>query len=172
MFRSKIMLIATLLSMLAMTFAFAIPVKAAPAANLDNSIVDIALAVNAQNGEFSTLIAAVVYTGLAPILDGKGQFTVFAPTDAAFAKLGLTKDNITTLDKSFVKKVLLYHVARGERFSGDVVSSSRIRMLNKAFTTVSLPGDGSVKINDATILTVDIDASNGVIHVIDTVLLP
>jgi uncharacterized surface protein with fasciclin (FAS1) repeats len=115
---------------------FAAPAFAA--AGSDLTIVETALAINADSGEFSTLIAAVVYTGLVPTLNGKGQFTVFAPTDAAFAKLGLDAESIVTLPKKTVKSILLYHVARGERLSGDVVSSSRIRMMNKQFTYPSL----------------------------------
>jgi uncharacterized surface protein with fasciclin (FAS1) repeats len=153
-------------------FAFS-AVFAAPAsaAGSDLTIVETALAINADSGEFSTLIAAVVYTGLVPTLNGKGQFTVFAPTDAAFAKLGLDAESIVTLPKKTVKNILLYHVARGERLSGDVVSSSRIRMMNKQFTYPSLM-DGKAYINDAMILAVDVPAKNGVIHVIDTVLMP
>jgi uncharacterized surface protein with fasciclin (FAS1) repeats len=81
-------------------FAFS-AVFAAPAsaAGSDLTIVETALAINADSGEFSTLIAAVVYTGLVPTLNGKGQFTVFAPTDAAFAKLGLDAESIVTLPK-------------------------------------------------------------------------
>lgn len=135
------------------------------------TIVDVALSVNAETGEFSTLIAALKSAGLVGALDGKGQFTVFAPTDAAFAKLGLNAENIGTLDKATLRNILLYHVARGARYAEDVVESSRIRMLNRGFTFVTVSGS-SVFINDAQILAVDVKASNGVIHVIDTVLLP
>jgi uncharacterized surface protein with fasciclin (FAS1) repeats len=160
----------TIVAVFVIAFAsvFAAPVAAAGSSM---TIVETALAVNADSGEFSTLIAAVVYTGLVPTLNGNGQFTVFAPTDAAFAKLGLDAESIVTLPKDTVKNILLYHVARGERLSGDVVSSSRIRMMNKQFTKVSLM-DGNAYINDAMILAVDVPAKNGVIHVIDTVLLP
>jgi uncharacterized surface protein with fasciclin (FAS1) repeats len=152
----------------AFSAAFAAPVSASGS---DKTIVETALAINAESGEFSTLIAAVVYTDLVPTLNGKGQFTVFAPTDAAFAKLGLDANSIVTLPKEAVKSILLYHVARGERLSGDVVSSSRINMINKQFAFPSLM-NGSAYINDAMILAVDVPASNGVIHVIDTVLMP
>jgi uncharacterized surface protein with fasciclin (FAS1) repeats len=160
----------TIVAVFVIAFAsvFAAPVAAAGS---DLTIVETALAINADSGEFSTLIAAVVYTGLVPTLNGKGQFTVFAPTDAAFAKLGLDAESIVTLPKKTVKNILLYHVARGERLSDDVVSSSRIRMMNKQFTKVSLM-DGNAYINDAMILAVDVPAKNGVIHVIDTVLMP
>jgi uncharacterized surface protein with fasciclin (FAS1) repeats len=164
----KIVITLVAVFVFAFTAVFAAP---AAAAGSNRTIVQTALDINAETGEFSTLIAAVVYTGLDKTLGGRGQFTVFAPTDAAFGKLGLNAENIVTLDKKFVTSVLLYHVARGERLSGDVVSSSRIRMMNKQFTFPKVM-DGSAYINDAMILAVDVPARNGVIHVIDSVLLP
>jgi uncharacterized surface protein with fasciclin (FAS1) repeats len=143
--------------------AFAAPVSAAKGP----TIVDIA----AGTPGFSTLVAAAQYTGLDKVLSGKGQFTVFAPTDDAFAKLGLNADNIRSLPVKDVKNILLYHVARGERFAADVVSSSQIRMMNKGFTQISV-SEAGVFINQSKIIATDIDASNGVVHVIDTVLLP
>jgi len=132
------------------------------------SIVEIALAVNQETGEFSTLIAAVVATDLVDTLNGNRQFTVFAPTDAAFAALGLDASNIGDLPKDALTNILLYHVSPGERFAADVLSSTQVRMMNKQFTTVS---EGP-KINDSGFVAVDVDARNGVIHVIDAVLLP
>jgi uncharacterized surface protein with fasciclin (FAS1) repeats len=145
------------------------------------TIVDIALAVNAATatdenpGEFSTLIAALDAAGLVSALDGKRQFTVFAPTDAAFAKLGLNAENIGTLDIDFLTNVLLYHVAPGNRPAEDVVESTKIRMLNKQFAAVEIgePVNGlGVYVGGSEILDVDIFASNGVIHIVDSVLLP
>jgi len=156
--------------MLAVLFSAFMP-TAVQAKAKGATIVDVALSVNAESGEFSTLIAALQSAGLVGALDGKGQFTVFAPTDAAFAKLGLNAENIGTLDKATLRNILLYHVARGARYAEDVADSSRIRMLNRGFTFVTVSGS-SVFINDAQILAVDVKASNGVIHVIDTVLLP
>jgi transforming growth factor-beta-induced protein len=135
------------------------------------TVVDVALAVNAETGEFSTLIAAVVTAELVDALSAVGQRTVFAPTDAAFAALGLDAGNIGTLPKETLTNILLYHVAPGRRLSGDVVSSDRIRMSNGGFTWISLEG-GEAYINDSKIIAVDVEASNGVIHVIDAVLLP
>ena len=135
------------------------------------TIVDIALAVNAETGEFSTLIAALGEAGLVEALDGRRQFTVFAPTDAAFAKLGLNAGNIGSLGEAALTDILLYHVSPGQRFARSVVSSRRVRMLNKGFTFPSVTADGAF-INQSKIIAVDIDASNGVIHIIDTVLLP
>ena len=132
------------------------------------SIVEAALAVNAETGEFSTLIAAVVRAGLVDTLNGNRDFTVFAPTDAAFAKLGLSAANIDTVPVDALTNILLYHVAPGERFAADVVTASKVRMLNKQFAPIgpepSIAGAGFV--------AVDVDVGNGVIHIIDSVLLP
>lgn len=137
------------------------------------TIVGAALAVNAQTGEFDHLIAAVVRTGLVGTLDGNRQFTVFAPTDAAFEDLfsALGVDGVDEIPLDTLRTVLLYHVAPGERLSGDVISSSRIRTIGKGFLSPSVH-DGSAWINDARIVMPDVDVSNGVIHVIDKVLLP
>lgn len=148
--------------------AFAAPVAARQSAP-DGSIVDIALAVNAENGEFSTLIAAVQAAGLVDALDARRQLTVFAPTDAAFAQLGLNAGNIGSVDRATLTNILLYHVAPGERFATDVLASSKIRMLNKGFAVVDA---GAGTIDGAPIVGTDIDASNGVIHIVSKVLLP
>jgi transforming growth factor-beta-induced protein len=137
------------------------------------TIVGAAVAVNAQTGEFDHLIAAVVRAGLVGTLDGNRQFTVFAPTDAAFEDLfaALGVDGVDEIPLDTLRTVLLYHVAPGERLSGDVISSSRIRTIGKGFLSPSVH-DGSAWINDARIVMPDVDVSNGVIHVIDKVLLP
>lgn len=135
------------------------------------TLVDVALAVNADSGEFSTLIAAVLATGLDGALSGNGQKTVFAPTDAAFAALDLNADNIGELDTATLTEILLYHVAKGRRAAEDVVSSEQIRMLNREFTTISLM-DENAYIDGAMIVMTDVFADNGVIHVIDAVLMP
>jgi transforming growth factor-beta-induced protein len=137
------------------------------------TIVETALAVNADSGEFDYLIEAVVATGLVDTLNGNRQFTVFAPTDAGFEDLfaALGVDGISDIPVDLLTSVLLYHVAPGERFSDDVVASTRIRTVSKGFLVPSLSG-GSAFVNDAKILIADVDASNGVIHVIDEVLLP
>jgi uncharacterized surface protein with fasciclin (FAS1) repeats len=146
------------------------------------TIVDTALAVNAQTGEFSILIAALLGTGLDMPLAGNGQFTVFAPVDAAFESIGFTKEAIeaatqTDDGKAFVSNVLLYHVARGQRLSPDVLGSDQIRTLNGGFV---YPDAGSLTIGDnqggesgfVSLDLIDIVTDNGVIHVIDRVLLP
>ena len=139
--------------------------------NERTTLVDVAVAVNAETGEFSTLIAAVLATGLDDILSGNGQKTVFAPTDAAFAALDLNADNIGELDPATLTEILSYHVAKGRRAAEDVVRSEQIRMLNGEFTSISLTEDGAF-IDGARFVMTDVFADNGVIHVIDTVLLP
>jgi uncharacterized surface protein with fasciclin (FAS1) repeats len=155
--------------------AFAAP--SAQAAPRGNTIVDVALAANAASGEFSILIAALQAADPAVIqtLSGKGQFTVFAPTDAAFisllGELGVSADQLLS-NKALVTQVLLYHVARGNRDSAEVLASSRIRTLEGGFLYQS--GGVLTDANGRTsnIIAVDIKASNGVIHVIDRVVLP
>ena len=136
------------------------------------SIVDTAIAVNQSTGEFDHLIAAVVRADLVATLDGNRRFTVFAPTDAAFEDLFATLgvSGVDDIPVATLRAVLLYHVAPGERFAEDVVSSSRIRTVSKGFLWPSV--NGGVYINDAQVIAADIDVSNGVIHVIDRVLLP
>ena len=156
--------------------AFAAPSAQAAPKN-GNTIVDVALAANAQSGEFSILIAALQAADPAVIqtLSGKGQFTVFAPTDAAFVsllgELGVTADQLLS-NKDLVTQVLLYHVARGERDSADVLASSRIRTLNRGFLFQSGGVLTDANGRTANIIATDIPAANGVIHVIDRVVLP
>lgn len=144
------------------------------------TIVDIALAVNADTGEFSTLIASVVGTGLDDVLDGNGQYTVFAPTDAAFATIGLNAAIVTAIIDSgpegeeLIRDIVLYHVARGNRDSADVLDSEQIRMITNGFT---YPDAGGPSLFDnlnreVPIVATDIGADNGVIHVLGGVLLP
>ena len=163
------------IALLAASAALLLGISAGPVAARQPgpTIVGAAVAVNAQTGEFDHLIAAVVRTGLAGTLDGNRQFTVFAPTDAAFEDLfsALGVDGVDEIPLDTLRTVLLYHVAPGERLSGDVISSSRIRTIGKGFLSPSVR-DGSAWINDARIVMPDVDVSNGVIHVIDKVLLP
>jgi len=144
------------------------------------TIVDVAIAANADGspfaGQFDTLIAAVLAAD--PIvlntLSGNGKLTVFAPTDDAFAALGLNPGNIGTLDASFLTQVLVYHVARGERTAADVVPAERIRMLGGGFLYKE-PGSATLVDNlgrEANIIVTDVMAANGVIHAIDAVVLP
>jgi len=136
------------------------------------TIVDVAAAA----GDFSTLVAAVEAAGLTETLSGPGPFTVFAPTDEAFAvaleALGLTADELLA-DTETLTSILTYHVIAGEVPSSDVVTmdGQSVPTVNGADVTITVDGD-TVMVNDATVTAVDIAASNGVIHVIDSVLLP
>ena len=174
-FSSSKFLYALLITVLAFG-AFAAPMSA-QAAPKGNTIVDVALAANAQTGEFSILIAALQAADPAVIqtLSGKGQFTVFAPTDAAFVallgELNLTPAQLLS-NKDLVTQVLLYHVARGNRDSAEVLASSRIRTLERGFLFQSGGVLTDAKGRTANIIATDIPASNGVIHVIDRVVLP
>ncbi|NTW12451.1 MAG: fasciclin domain-containing protein, partial [Anaerolineales bacterium] len=164
------------LLLVAFTFGSFAPTAQA-AGRKGNTIVDVALAANAQTGEFSILIAALQAADPSVIqtLSGKRQYTVFAPTDAAFVsllgELGLTADELLS-DKELVTKVLLYHVAQGRRNSQTVLASERIRTLESGFLYQS----GGVLTDEngrtANIVAVDIKARNGIIHVIDRVVLP
>jgi uncharacterized surface protein with fasciclin (FAS1) repeats len=163
--------IATLLSIAAIT---ALVVAGPVAARQPGStIVGTAIAVNEATGEFDELIAAVSRAGLVDTLDGNRQFTVFAPTDAAFEELyaALGVGAVGDVPVGTLRAVLLHHVAPGERFSDDVLGASRIRTLNRDFLAPSLAG-GAAFIGGAQIVIADVDASNGVIHVIDHVLVP
>lgn len=157
--------------------AFAAPMSAQAAPKSGNTIVDVALAANAQTGEFSILIAALQAADPAVLktLSGKGQFTVFAPTDAAFIsllnELGVSAGDLLS-NKELVTQVLLYHVARGNRDSAEVLASSRIRTLERGFLFQSGGVLTDANGRTANIIAVDIPASNGVIHVIDRVVLP
>jgi uncharacterized surface protein with fasciclin (FAS1) repeats len=148
---------------------------AAPAAasspECTGTIVQVALCVNEQTGEFSTLIAALQAAGLVDTLNGSGQFTVFAPTDAAFAYLGLNKDNVGDLDTATLTNILLYHVTAGEIFSTDLRRIQFVKMLNDQYTRV-LKFPRVIYVNRSKVVLGDVDASNGVIHVIDCVLVP
>ena len=140
--------------------------KPAPSPN----IVDVALAVNAETGEFSTLIAALVAADLVETLSSRGQYTVFAPTDEAFLALGLDADNIGDVPVEDLTDILLFHVAHGRRDSTDILGSERVRMLNRGFTFPSVVEEQPF-IDDAPILMPDVEATNGIIHVIGGVLL-
>ena len=140
------------------------------------SIVETAIAVNGSGpyaGAFDTLICLVANNpDVLATLSEKGQYTVFAPTDAAFALIGVDSTNCAAAASTpAVTNILLYHVAKGRRDAADVTSSSQIRMLSGSFTRVSAAG-GSYFVNDSRIIATDVFASNGVIHAIDKVLLP
>lgn len=141
------------------------------AAEAPGTIVEVATAA----GDFTTLVAAVGAADLAETLSGEGPFTVFAPTDEAFAaaleQLGVTAEEL--LANPDLATILTYHVVPGTVLAADVVGldGTEVTTVNGAPVTVTVEGD-TVMINDATVVTTDIMASNGVIHVIDAVLLP
>ncbi len=142
-----------------------------------DNIVDVAIEINEETGEFSTLIAALLAADPAVIetLGGNGQFTVFAPTDAAFAELGLDEDNIGELDQDFLTDVLLYHVAYGRLYAEDVLEKEQINTLRRGRDGFLMQDGGVLTDNlgrEANIIAIDVEAANGVIHVIDAVVLP
>jgi uncharacterized surface protein with fasciclin (FAS1) repeats len=129
-------------------------------------IVDTAI----KAGSFNTLVAAIQAAGLEETLRGAGPFTVFAPTDAAFAKLPAGTVEALLKDKAKLTKILTYHVVAGEVLAKDVVKLTSAKTLEGK--EVKIDASSGVKINDATVTTADVRTKNGVIHIIDTVLLP
>ncbi|MFP1645907.1 fasciclin domain-containing protein [Pontitalea aquivivens] len=154
----------TLLAFAASTFL------AAPALadNHSKDIVDTAVAA----GGFTTLVAAVQAAGLVDTLKGEGPFTVFAPTDDAFAALpaGTVEDLLKPENKDKLTAVLTYHVVPGKVMSGDLANGMKAATVQGAEVTIMT--EGGVKVDAANVTTADIEASNGVIHVIDAVILP
>ncbi len=146
-----------------------VAVGSASAYAADKDIVDTAIAA----GQFKTLAAALTAAGLVDTLKGPGPFTVFAPTDAAFAKLpaGTLDTLLKPESKAKLTAILTYHVVAGKVMAADVVKLKKAKTVNGAMVAVKVYG-GTVMINNAKVTTADIAASNGVIHVIDTVLLP
>ena len=135
----------------------------------DKDIVDTAIAA----GDFKTLAAAVTAAGLVETLKGEGPFTVFAPTDAAFAKLpaGTLDALLKPEGKEQLVAILTYHVVAGKVMAADAAKMSEANTVNGAPLKITAQGD-KVMVNEATVSGADVAASNGVIHVIDTVLLP
>ena len=122
--------------------------------------------------DFSTLVAAVKAAGLAEALSGKGPFTIFAPTNAAFAKLpeGTVATLLKPENKEKLAAVLKYHVVSGKVMAADV-KPGKVKTLNGAKATIAIAG-GKVTIDKANVVKTDIVGTNGVIHVIDSVILP
>ena len=149
------------------------PMLSTPAIAADapakKDIVDTAVAA----GSFKTLAAALKAADLVDTLKGEGPFTVFAPTDEAFAKLpaGTVETLLKPENKKKLAGLLTYHVVAGKVLSKDVAGMKSAKTVNGKEIAISA-ADGKVKINDATVTTADISASNGVIHVIDTVIMP
>ncbi|MBZ2193951.1 fasciclin domain-containing protein [Pseudoalteromonas arctica] len=136
---------------------------------MKKDVVEVAV----ENGSFTTLVAAVKAAGLVETLQGKGPFTIFAPTDAAFSKLpeGTVEMLLKPENKDKLTAVLTYHVVSGKVMAADVMNVDSAKTLQGQ--SVMVKADSmSVMINDAKVVKADVKASNGVIHVIDTVLLP
>jgi uncharacterized surface protein with fasciclin (FAS1) repeats len=122
-------------------------------------------------GQFTTLASLLQKAGLAGTLQGKGPFTVFAPTDAAFAKVPKATLNALAKDRAKLRAVLLYHVVKGKVTAAKVVKLRSAKTLNGQSVAIRVNG-GNVKVAGARVTTPDLMASNGVIHVIDRVLIP
>lgn len=125
------------------------------------------------NGSFKTLVAAVTAAGLGGTLSGAGPFTVFAPTDEAFAKLpkGTVEDLVKPENKAKLVDILTYHVMAGKVMAADVLDK-KLSPLSVQGTALHVDGTNGVRINGAKVTTADVVCSNGVIHVIDTVIMP
>ena len=150
---------------LLLAVAVAAPVRADHHKGKD--IVDTAVAA----GSFNTLATALKAAGLVETLKGKGPFTVFAPTDDAFKKLPAGTLEKLLADKAQLTKVLTYHVVAGKVMAADVVKLSEAKTVEGSPVRIAVK-DGKVKLNDANVVKTDVGASNGVIHVLDTVILP
>jgi len=135
--------------------------------HMTKDIVDTAVAA----GSFKTLATALGEAGLVGTLKGPGPFTVFAPTDEAFAKLPAGALEKLLADKEKLKAVLLYHVVAGKVMAADVVKLHTAKTVQGGSVKIDAAG-GSVHVDNAKVVKTDISASNGVIHVIDTVLMP
>ncbi len=155
----KLTITALALSSLALS-----PVQAAPAGDI--------VVVASGAGSFNTLVAAVKAAGLVETLQGKGPFTVFAPTDEAFAKLpaGTVESLLKPENKEKLVAILTYHVVAGKVMAADV-KTMEVKTVNGKELDIKVK-DGTVTVNNAKVIKTDVAASNGVIHVIDTVLLP
>jgi uncharacterized surface protein with fasciclin (FAS1) repeats len=147
----------------------AMPAPAADMAAPKKDIVDTAVAA----GSFKTLATALQAAGLVETLKGKGPFTVFAPTDAAFAKLpaGTVEGLLKPENKAKLASILTYHVVAGNVKAADVVKLTEAKTVNGQSVKISV-ANGGVKVDGANVVTTDIAATNGTIHVIDAVILP
>ena len=155
---------------LALTAATLLSATAAPALADNHSMDIVDTAVNAEG--FETLVAAVEAAGLVETLKGEGPFTVFAPTDEAFAALpeGTVEDLLLPENKDQLTAILTYHVVPGKVMSGDLTDGMTAATVEGSDVTITT--EGGVMVNDASVVQPDIEASNGVIHVIDKVIMP
>jgi uncharacterized surface protein with fasciclin (FAS1) repeats len=130
------------------------------------NIIDTAIA----HGDFGTLAKALTAADLVEVLEGMGPFTVFAPTDKAFAKIKKETLDAVLADKEKLLRILRYHVLAGKRLSADIAKLTTVTTLEGS--DVKIDTTYKIKINDALVIGADIECSNGVIHIIDTVLMP
>jgi hypothetical protein len=137
------------------------------------SLLDVVLQVNEKTGDFNTLIAAVIELDILDALLGDDALTVFAPDDHAFARLGLNEDNIAHLPEDLLAEIILYHITSGQLLAEELLEgrSTRLTMLNDGHAVVRDNRRGAF-INRARLALTDVEATNGVIHVINRVLLP
>lgn len=156
-----------LIQKLAVALLLVLPFSAAKAAEKD--IVDTAVGA----GTFNTLVAAVQAADLVDTLKGDGPFTVFAPTDEAFAKLpaGTVEDLLKPENKDKLVAVLTYHVVPSKVMSSDI-AGKKADVASVQGDTIAVDATDGVKVDEANVVTADIETSNGVIHVIDSVILP
>ncbi len=147
-------------SLVALALGFGLSVSA-----FAQDIVDVAV----KAGSFKTLVAAVQAAGLVDTLKGPGPFTVFAPTDEAFAKIPKATLDALLKDKAALTKILTYHVVPGKVMAKDV-AAGKVKTVQGQ--EVTLATAGGVTIDGAKVVAIDVAASNGVIHVIDTVIMP
>jgi uncharacterized surface protein with fasciclin (FAS1) repeats len=148
--------------------AISIALASSSASAADKDIVDTAVAT----GQFKTLAAALEAAGLVKTLKGAGPFTVFAPTDDAFAALpaGTVEDLLKPENKAKLAEILTYHVVSGKVMAGDLKDGMKAPTVEGGEITIDL--DNGPMVNDAKVVTADVAASNGVIHVIDKVIMP
>ncbi|MFH4739231.1 fasciclin domain-containing protein [Vibrio diabolicus] len=165
MFKRILVITATLMA----TLSFMLPVKAHEHGMMKADIVDVAT----ENGSFNTLVAAVRAADLVDTLKGEGPFTVFAPTDDAFAKLpdGTIDMLLMPENKDKLVSILTYHVVPGKVMAADVVKLDKATTVQGQDVMIKTMGD-KVMVNDANVMATDVKAKNGVIHVINTVIMP
>ncbi|MCQ9064627.1 fasciclin domain-containing protein [Vibrio diabolicus] len=165
MFKRIFVISATLMA----TLSFMLPVKAHEHGMMKADIVDVAT----ENGSFNTLVAAVKAADLVDTLKGEGPFTVFVPTDDAFAKLpdGTIDMLLMPENKDKLVSILTYHVVPGKVMAADVVKLDKATTVQGQDVMIKTMGD-KVMVNDANVMATDVKAKNGVIHVIDTVIMP
>ena len=176
-----IKLVSGVVTFLSLSLVLAMPAMSAKPGNTGPkdkvTLLQTALAVSEQTGDFNTLIAAVLAAdpSIVMLLSANGQHTVFAPTDAAFGALGLTPENVGDLDQETLTEILAYHVVKGRKLAAKVLAQDKLNTLLRGKNGF-LEQDGGVLTDNtgrtSNIVITDVEASNGVIHAIDAVVLP